>query len=109
MRIVFKIGRNVCGESNSTTVNTTSPPKASDFPPTPGIAGAVSVSERHQIAPALSAIALLRHAPLLSGHPNRIPEHLELVETGVLIPAKDFRVEIFELVFRRVPVERVKP
>src|SRR6476469_7768320 len=107
MRIVFRIGRNVCGESNSTTVNTTSPPKASDFPATPGIAAVVSVSGRHQIAPALSAIALLRHAPLLPGHTDRIPEHLDLVETGVLIPAGFFRVEKFELVFGRVPVVRL--
>ncbi len=91
MRTVFNTGKNVCGDSSRMTVKNTSPPNASDLPPTPGTAGAASTSGRHQIAPAL--LSIIAHLPLrsfLPGHANRLAEDLQVVEAGVLIPAGRF-------------------
>src|SRR5687767_7839941 len=104
MRRLLSTGNHSCGASSRMAVKATRALNARSVSGTAADAGVAAGSGRHQSWESSDVSTRLRQ--FLAAHPDRAVEDLDVVKSVFAEPSKNFGIEIFELVLRRVPVER---
>src|SRR5215211_169270 len=107
MRRLLSTGNHSCGASSRMAVNATRALNARSVSGTAADTGAATGSGRHQSRERSDVSTRIRQ--LLAAHPDRAVEDLDVVKSVFAEPSENFGIQIFELIFRRVPIERIEP